>query len=85
MLDDQPVQSTSSFQQQEAPRADKITKARDKGANKGAKKAAKGKGREVRDEPEELNKLAEHYVSTVKMSRWCSHAVGMRACRVTEE
>lgn len=62
MSDDQPTQSTSSFQQQ-PPKSDKSTKARDKGANKGAKKAAKGKGKEVKDEPEELNKLAEAFVS----------------------
>jgi len=63
MSDDQPTQSTSSFQQQ-PPKSDK-SKARDKGASKGTKKAAKAKGKEVKDEPEELNKLAEAYVSYI--------------------
>lgn len=63
MSDDQPTQSTSSFQQQ-PPKSDKF-KARDKGANKGTKKAAKAKGKEVKDEPEELNKLAQAFVSAL--------------------
>lgn len=60
MSDDQPEQSTSTYHKQK-PEQDK-TKARDKGANKGAKKHAKQRG-QLKDEPEELNRLADAYVS----------------------